>query len=453
MNILSRFGKKRFGHGIHPPTQKDITSAIPIRRLAFPPRLVVHLDQFIGVPAVPLVSKGQEVVRGEPIAKSGGFVSVPMHAPATGTVRGIEPMPSARGTITNAIIIDVQGGASQEVLYATPQPLDRLSRRELISAIQNTGLVGLGGAAFPTHVKYTSPPGDEHELDTLIVNGAECEPFLTADHRVMVEQTEDLLRGIRHVMRATDVKQAIIGIESNKPSAVAALERCLAGEAPPGEPPIRVQVVETKYPQGAEKILIKSLLGRTVQPGQLPRSVGVIVSNVGTLAQVGYLLPRGEGMVERVMTVVGIGVQRPGNYRVPIGTPLRFILQQVGYEGDVAKVILGGPMMGLAVSDLDTPVTKGVSGILVLSEPAVDAHVGQKWPCIRCARCVNACPMFLNPSLLGQLAAKHRYEEMAEKYNLTSCFECGCCSYVCPSHIPLVQYFRVAKAVNFQRAA
>lgn len=453
MGFLPSLSRMGFGHGVHPPQHKADTASIPIRRLAFPPRLIVHLDQFIGAPAIPIVSKGQEVVRGEPIARPGGAVSVPMHAPATGVIRGIEPMPTTRGTISPAIIIDVEAGATQEVLYSIPPQLDQMPREELIAMIQETGVVGLGGAAFPTHVKYKAPPGDERHVDTLIVNGAECEPFLTADDRVMVEQPEDLIRGIRYVMRAIPVDRAIIGIESNKPAAVDVLRRYLKKEARQADQDIQVRVVETKYPQGAEKILIKSLLGRTVEPGQLPRTVGVVVSNVGTLAQLGYLLPRGEGMVERVMTIVGAGVQRPGNYRVPIGTTLGFILKEVGCEAGDTKIVLGGPMMGMAVSDIDTPVTKGVSGVLVLRDPPHNGEAGRQWPCIRCARCVDACPMYLNPSMLGQLAANRRYEEMAEKYNLASCFECGCCSYVCPSNIPLVHYFRVAKRVNFQQKA
>jgi electron transport complex protein RnfC len=248
-------------------------------------------------------------------------------------------------------------------------------------------------------------------------------------------------------MRATRTQRAIIGIEDNKLDAVAALEKHMLPQFP-----ISIEVVKAKYPQGAEKMLIKALLGKAVPPGQLPSAVGAVVSNVGTIAQLGALLPRGEGLIERVVTVVGAGVKQPGNYIIPIGTPLHFILKEVGYEGDHAKVILGGPMMGMAVSDLNTPVTKGISGILVLDEPHVDEEQTKIWPCIKCARCVDACPMHLNPSMLGLLAAKRQYDVMDEQFNLRSCFECGCCSYVCPSHIPLVQYFRIAKSINRERA-
>ncbi|MCP4046319.1 MAG: electron transport complex subunit RsxC [Gammaproteobacteria bacterium] len=448
MGVFPSFGRRTFSHGIHPSQNKAQTASIPIRRLSFPPRLIVHLDQSIGLPATALVKKGQEVVRGEPIAQAADFVSVPLHAPATGIIKGIELMPTARGTRTPAIIIDVHNGSAQEVLYSMPHHLALMNRDALMHMIQRTGLVGLGGAAFPTHVKFTAPPSPGHEIDTLIVNGAECEPYLTADHRVMLEQPKDIIRGVFYAMRATQAKQAIIGVESNKPDAIRAIKHYLKKNQQ-----IRVQAVEPKYPQGAEKMLIMALLGRSVPPGELPRSVGVVVSNVGTIAQLGYLLPRGEGMIERVMTVAGPGVKRPGNYRIPIGTPLRFILQEVGHEGDIAEVILGGPMMGMAASSLDAPVTKGVSGILVLDEPAINKETSRIWPCIKCARCVDVCPMYLNPSILGQLAGRRLYDVMAEKHNLDNCFECGCCSYVCPSNIPLVQYFRIAKAVNSEKVA
>ncbi len=447
MGLLSLFGRS-FRHGVHPPENKKQTAGAPIRRLAFPPRLIIHLDQFIGAPARPIVKKGQEVVRGEPIAKPGGFVSVPLHAPATGVVRDIKLMPTARGPRTPAIIIDVHEASSQEVLYAAPpNNLTAMTRQELIKAIQRAGLTGLGGAAFPTHVKYADPPdGGLPPVDTLVVNGAECEPWLTADHRVMLEQPEDVLAGVRIAMRASGAARALIGIEENKFDAARALMAHI-GE----DEPIRVRTVPVKYPQGAEKMLIQALLGRKVAPGALPRSVGVVVSNAGTLAQMGRLLPRGEGLIERVVTIAGPGVERPGNYIVPIGAPARFILKEAGLAADHAEIIFGGPMMGMDVADLDTPVTMGVSGVLVRQPEGRGA--GRIWPCIKCARCVEVCPMFLNPSMLGQLAAKREYEKMAERYNLDACFECGCCSYVCPSNIPLVQHFRVAKAVNRERAA
>ncbi len=439
------FGAKSFSHGIHPPYHKD-TADKPIRRLPFPSQLVLPLDQHIGKPAKPLVKKGQEVVRGEPIAEADGNFSVPLHAPATGKVRGIELMPTPKGPKTNAIVIDVYEGSTQEVLWKRPREMADLSAEEMIQAIQETGMVGLGGAAFPSHMKLTIP--DDKQVDTLVINGCECEPYLTCDHRIMLEQPEELMRGIRYAMQATGTNQAIIGIEDNKMDAVELLRTHLHNGSN-----IRVEAVETKYPQGSEKMLIKSVLNREVPAGGLPADIGVVVNNVGTLAGLGQLLPNGQGLIERVITVAGPGIQKPGNYLVPLGTPIRHILEQVGYEGSRTEFILGGPMMGPAVSALDTPITKGTSGLLVLNEPSIEDESQRIWPCIRCARCVNACPMHLNPSMLGQLAAKRRYDEMAEDYALNNCFECGCCSYVCPSNIPLVQYFRIAKAINREQAA
>lgn len=448
MGLLNLFRHPSFSHGIHPAYHKGATEAVPIRRLPFPELLVVPLSQHIGKPAIPVVKKGEEVVRGQPIAEADGFVSVPLHAPATGRVRNIDLMPTARGPKAPAIVLEVFGGSTQGVRWSHPRDPASMSHRELIRAVQDTGLVGLGGAAFPSHVKLSIP--DEHTVDTLVVNGCECEPYLTCDHRVMLEYTDDLIRGVQFAMQATDSERAIIGVEDNKMDAIAAIQAKL-----PGDGSIEVKAVETKYPQGSEKMLIKSVLGKEVPSGSIPAQIGVVVNNVGTLAALGRLLPRGEGLIERVITVTGPGVARPGNYLVALGTPIGFLLEQMGCcEGGRNEFVLGGPMMGPAVSSLDTPITKGTSGLLVLDEPELEAQAPPPiWPCIKCARCVDACPMHLNPSQLGLLAAKRTYDLMAERYHLNDCFECGCCSYVCPSNIPLVQYFRIAKAINREQAA
>jgi len=439
---------RSFSHGIHPPYHKGETASLPIRRLAFPGRLVVPLAQHIGRPALPLVTKGQEVVRGEPLAAADGDLSVPVHAPATGRVRGIELMPTSRGPRAPAILLDIYESATQEVLWSQPRDMDALSPTQIIAAVQETGMVGLGGAAFPSHIKLTVPDGVE--VDTLVINGCECEPYLTCDHRVMLEYTDALLDGIGYALRATGTASAVIGVEDNKMDAV---ERLRARIAERRLDAIRVVPVRTKYPQGSEKMLIKAALDREVPAGGLPSQVGVVVNNVGTLAALGRLLPRGEGLIERVITVAGPGVRRPGNYLVALGTPIGFVLEQTGYAGGRNEFILGGPMMGAAVSDLDTPVTKGTSGLLVLDEPAIDDETRRVWPCIRCGHCLDACPMHLNPSMLGQLAVKREYAPMASDYHLNDCFECGCCSYVCPSNIPLVQYFRIAKSILREQAA
>ena len=446
MDILKLFRRNTFEHGIHPAQHKELTCKLPIRRLPFAPQLIVPLAQHIGKPAVPLVRPGQEVVRGEPIARADGFVSVPMHAPATGRVEAIQLMPTARGPKTLSMILHVYEASSQEVLYEAPCDVDTMSADQIIQAVQDSGMVGLGGAAFPTHVKMKPPA--EHTVDTLVVNGCECEPYLTCDHRIMLEQTAELLTGIHIVMRALGVERCMIGVEDNKPDAIAAIRAQL-----PKTGRISVHAVQTKYPQGAEKMLIESLLGRRVPTGSFPSAVGASVFNVGTLAQIGELLPRGRGVIERVVTVTGPGVRQPGNYLVPVGTPVRFLLEHAGATPQAHELILGGPMMGMSVASLDVPVTKAVSGMVLLEESITDKTAPRVQPCIRCAWCVEACPMHLNPSTLGLLAVQREYTRMADEFHLNDCFECGCCSYVCPANIPLVQYFRIAKSINREQAA
>ena len=436
-----------FPNGVHPEENKDVTANKPIVRLPFPPQLLLPLSQHTGNPSIPLVHPGQEVVRGEPIAEADGFMSVPLHAPVTGIVKGIELMPTAKGPQTQSIILQAHPGESQEVLYGTPRNVEAMAPEEIIQAVQDTGLVGLGGAAFPTHVKLSPPK--EHKVDTILINGCECEPYLTTDHRVMLEYTKDLIAGTKIVMKAMGAHRAIIGTEDNKLDAVDTIDRELHTDGS-----ITVQTVKTKYPQGAEKILAKALVGREIPSGSYPSSVGLAVFNVATTAQIGALLPKNQGVIERVVTMTGPGVDSPGNYIVALGTPLRFVLNQIGFRGSAQHLIMGGPMMGGTVSSLDVPVTKGCGGIVVLTEQDVsDKFVSQPFPCIGCGKCVEVCPLKLNPCQLGKLAYKRRYETMEESFHLNDCFECGCCSYVCPSEIPLVQYFRIAKAMNLERAA
>jgi electron transport complex protein RnfC len=365
-----------------------------------------------------------------------------MHSPATGRVERIALTPSARGELTQAIYIRPYPSASQEVLYGSPQDIEHMTADEIIKAVQATGVVGLGGAAFPTHVKLKVPEGKK--IDTVVVNGCECEPYLTSDHRVMLEHPSEVLHGARVAMKAIGAPRAIVGVEDNKMDAVEALRKANGAATD-----IRIQAVPAKYPQGAEKMLIKVLLVREIPSGGLPADIGVGVFNVATLAQIGELLPRRQGLIERVVTITGPAVTKPGNYLVALGTPVRWALEQAGCTDQTASVILGGPMMGASIGSFDVPITKAVTGILVLTRQQVNGN-GHIFPCIHC---VNICPMHLNPSQLGMLARKGRYEEMSADFHLNDCFECGCCSYVCPSHIPLVQYFRVAKQMNRERKA
>ena len=436
---MTFFSGKTFAHGIHPPESKDDTAGLPIRQIPFPPVLVVPLSQHIGKPAAAVVRDGQEVTRGQCIARPDGFVSVAMHAPVSGVVRGIGMTPGISGRMIPGIFIEPFPGSTQEVLEGPPCDPESAEPEEIISAIQQAGLVGLGGAGFPTHAKLRIP--EEKHVDTVIINGVECEPYLTADHRVMLEHAGDVVAGIPYLMNASGAGRTIIAVEANKPDAAEALRKAI-----PEGAPISVEVLPVKYPQGAEKMLISALLGREVPSGGFPLDVHALCVNVATTAEIGYLLPRGAGIQERVMTIGGPGIRKKGNYRVPVGTPLRFVLDTVGVEDDILRVFLGGPMMGNAVSSLDIPVTKGTSGVVAFGASESERTHQKVYPCIRCAYCVDACPIFLNPSELGLLAQSQQYERMAEEFNLMDCFECGSCSFVCPSHIPLVQQFRFAKA-------
>lgn len=440
---LFSFRKNTFKHGIHPPEHKSATNGLPIRQFPFSPVVILPMAQHIGAPAEVIVREGEEVVRGQVLAVANGYVSVPIHAPVSGTVRKIANVPTISGKMSEGIYLEAFPASSQEVMESTPVDLETASAEEILEGIQNAGIVGLGGAAFPTHVKLKVPEGKRCEV--LMVNGIECEPYLTTDHRVMLEQAGDIFMGIRYLLKVTGAEKAIIGIEANKQDAADHLEKNI-----PGDIPVSVKVVPVKYPQGSEKMLITAVLGREVPSGGLPIDVGVVTVNVATTAEIGRLLPFGRGIQERVVTITGPAVKKKGNYLIPIGTPLRYVLDQVGVDENLSEVYMGGPMMGVAVSNLDISIIKGTSGIVAFAEK--DVKRPQKiYPCIKCGACVDACPLSLNPSQLGILAKFEAYDQMAEDYNLMDCFECGSCSYVCPSNIPLVQYFRMSKSIVRKR--
>jgi len=418
---------------------------LPIRQFPFSPVIILPTAQHLGKPSEIIIREGQEVARGQILANATGYMSVPLHSPVSGRIRKITNVPTISGKMVPGIIIEPFAASGQEVMEGNPVDVNHATPEEILKAIQDAGIVGLGGAAFPTHVKLKVPEGKVCE--DLLINGIECEPFLTTDHRVMLEQAEDIFMGIRYLLRATQAKQVIIGIEANKQDAADYLTGLI-----PEDLPLKVKVVPVKYPQGAEKMLITSILGKEIPSGGLPIDVKVVVVNVATTAEIGRLLPHGRGIQERVITITGPGVSKKGNYRIAIGTPLRFVLEQVGVEDTVSEVYMGGPMMGVAVSNLDISIVKGTSGIVVFTER--EAKKDPKvYPCIKCGACVDACPISLNPSKLGILAKYEEYDKMAEQYNLLDCFECGSCSYVCPSHIPLVQYFRLSKTIVRKRIA
>ncbi len=425
-----------FSGGIHPAENKELTSRKPTVTAATPARAIIPVSQHIGAPSKPLVTIGQEVKKGEKIGESAGFVSVPVHASISGKVSAIGAFPHPFGTNIQSIVIESDGKDEWVPGLVERPDYGKLSAEELKTIVQEAGIVGLGGATFPTHVKLSPPK--EKPVDVVILNGAECEPYLTSDHRLMLERPIDIVEGMKILMKVLGVKKGYIGIESNKPDAIEVMKKAAAGS-----PEIVVWPMKVKYPQGAEKMLIKATVNRTVPAGGLPMDVGVVVQNVGTAAAIYGAVRHGRPLVERYVTVTGRGVREPKNFLARIGTPFSQLIEEAGglTEG-AAKVISGGPMMGVSQFTLDVPVIKGTSGILVL--PKTEVSVRSYGPCIRCARCVDACPMKLQPSMIGLFIEKGHYED-AKDYNLMDCFECGSCTFVCPSNRPMVQWVKKAK--------
>ncbi|AEE96350.1 electron transport complex, RnfABCDGE type, C subunit [Mahella australiensis 50-1 BON] len=436
-----------FKGGIHPRYNKEFTASKPIRPAALPRIAVIPLQQHVGAPCKPLVKAGNEVKVGQKIGEAGGFVSVPVHASVSGKVVAVEPRLHPSGQQVMSVVIESDG---QDTVDENVQPkgdIDKLSDKEIIDVIKEAGIAGLGGAAFPTHVKLSPPPDKRVEL--VIINGAECEPYLTCDHRLMLEQTDDVVYGTRAIMKALGVSKGIIAIENNKPDAIAVMLKAASGYANN----IEVVALKTKYPQGAEKQLIKAITGKEVPSGGLPADVGTVVDNVGTAAAIARAIKTGMPLIERAVTVTGRGIKEPANLMVRIGTPFSQLIDECGGFADKpGKVIMGGPMMGIAQYSLDVPVIKGTSGILVLTEE--EAQAPQVQVCIRCARCVEACPMGLLPLYISRYALAGMYDK-AEQYNAMDCIECGCCSFECPAKRPLVESIRLAKraiAANRRKA-
>jgi electron transport complex protein RnfC len=428
--------RKSFDHGVHPRHHKEQTADLPIQRVPFVARYVMPLGQHIGAPARPVVSVGERVMRGQLIAEPGAFVSTALHSPVTGTVRDIGPHRYIDGNFKPAIEIEADPYATQQLPPRPPIDWQALTIEEFISEVQQAGIVGMGGAAFPSHVKYAIPEGQR--IDNLLVNGAECEPYLTTDHRLMVERPEAVIHGTEIVRQKLGAKRATIGVEKNKPDAIALLRQHI------GERPIEVMALEVKYPQGAEKMLIKAAFNREVPAGALPRDIGVAVNNVGTVVAIADYFDNGMPLIERVVTVAGPGISEPANLIVPLGTPIREVLRFCGgLKESTREVIMGGPMMGTPIADLDAPILKGSSGILAFT--ASETGRPREYPCIRCGRCLEACPYFLNPSRLAKLGKARRFEQMRDDYHLMDCVECGACTFACPSSIPIVQLIRTAK--------
>ena len=426
-----------FERGIHPKYNKELSSGKSITPAKLPQRIVVPLSQHIGAPAKCEVKIGDEVKRGQVIGSPPGFVSSPVHSSISGKVIAIADFPTAVGRMVTSVVIE-SDGKDEPVAFTEHPDYMNLSSDEIKTLIRDAGIVGMGGAAFPTNVKLSPPK--EKPIDTVILNGAECEPYLTADNRLMDEHPKEVIEGLKIIMKSLGVKEGHVGIELNKPDSIKAMQ-----SAASGEPNITIHALEIKYPQGAEKMLIKAIKGREVPSKGLPMDVSVVVQNIGTALAIYEAVRFGKPLIERVVTVTGKGIREPKNMMVRIGTLMSEVIEQCGglTEGAV-KVISGGPMMGFAQWTLDVPVTKGTSGILVLTEDEY-APSEEYFSCIRCGRCVDVCPMGLNPSMLSILAEKGFYEE-AKEYNLFDCFECGCCAFVCPAKRPMVQFMRLAKS-------
>lgn len=436
MASVNRLIASSFDHGVHPSHLKERTENLPIQRVPFVPNYVMLLNQHLGVPSKPVVENGQRVHRGEVIASPGGFVSVALHSPVTGKVKRIGEFRAVDGSFAPGIEIEADPYATQTTRTGAASDWRAMTTDEFIAAVQAAGIVGMGGAAFPAHVKFSVPDG--LRIRYLLINGAECEPYLTNDYRLMMERPDDLLRGAEIIRQKLGAEETVIGVELNKADAINLLQRRIK----PGQP-IRVLPLKVKYPQGAEKMLIKTVFGREVPAGRLPRDVEVNVNNVSTVVAINDWFEQGTPLIERVVTVTGPGVEYPANLIVPLGTPVREVLRFCGgVKNMIREVVMGGPMMGKPIASLDAPIVKGSSGLLALTEEEIVKK--KEYPCIRCGRCLEACPYFLNPSRLARLSRVRMYDEM-KRFHVMDCVECGSCTYVCPSGIPIVQLIRAGK--------
>ena len=426
--------------GVHPHDNK-LSAGNPIETLPLPKQAIVPLSQHIGAPAQPIVEKGDHVKVGQLIAQAASFMSANIHAPISGTITKIDTATDAWGMPMPAIYIEAEGDGDEwlETIDRTPDinRICKLEPEQIIEKIKDAGIVGLGGACFPTHVKLMPPPDCQAEV--LIVNAVECEPYLTCDHRLMLEHAEEIFIGISLLKRALKIERAIIGIENNKRDAIELFKKMADRHFG-----IEVCPLKLRYPQGGEKQLIDATIGRQVPSGALPISVGAVVDNVATVFAVYEAVQKNKPLIERVMTVTGKSVKRPGNYLVRFGTPLQDVIEAAGgIPDDTGKIVAGGPMMGRAMQNTNMPAHKRTSGLLMI--PTAESVRREPQNCMRCGQCVEACPMGLEPYLLIRLAEQKRWDEM-EHNKIMDCIECGCCLFSCPSYQPLLDYVRLGKA-------
>lgn len=424
--------------GVHPPEFKTQTQGLGIEFMPVPDELELILGQHIGAPSAPTVAKRDEVGEGVLIGEVTRGLGVPLHAPAAGKIKNIgtsvHPVRVSAPSIT--LVVDKEAEPAQYKKHDWQQ----LDSSELLEKVHSGGVIGIGGAGFPTHVKLKPPPSSP--VDTLVLNGAECEPYITADHRQMLENPADIVEGAKIILRILGIRECHIGIESNKPDAIREITKAIQ-EAPEADYSIKVQTLQVKYPQGSEKQLIQAVTGRKVPAMALPSAVGVVVQNVATAKAIYDAVVWNKPLYEKVITIAGKGINRPANLQVKVGTKVKDIVDYLGgVKPGLSKVIMGGPMMGFAVSSLDIPVTKTTSAILFLSEDEIDTNPHSQ--CIRCGWCLDACPMGLEPKEIGIYVEANRAED-TEPFGVFECFECGSCAYVCPAKRPLVQFVRLAK--------
>ena len=428
--------KLTFNGGIHPYDGKDLSKDKPIKSILPKGDLVYPLSQHIGAPAVPVVAKGDKVLTGQMIAEAGGFVSAPIYATVSGTVKAIEPRRVVTGDMVNSIIIE-NDGLYEEVSYE-PKTLEEVSKEEIIDRIKTAGVVGMGGAGFPTHVKLS--PKEPDKIDYVIANCAECEPYLTSDYRRMLEEPEKLIGGLKVILKLFDNAKGILAVEDNKPDCIKLLK-----DMTKDEPNIMVRALQTKYPQGAERQLIYASTGRAINSSMLPADAGCVVDNVDTVVAVYNAVIEGKPLMYRIVTITGEAIKDPQNYIIRIGTSYQELLEESGgFKEEPAKIISGGPMMGFALWDLEVPTTKTASALLCLTKD--DVSDMEPSACINCGRCVEVCPGRLIPSRLADFS-EHHDEDAFKKYEGMECCECGCCSFVCPAKRQLTQSIKSMRKI------
>lgn len=433
--------KFTFVGGIHPYDGKDLSKNKPIRDILPKGEVVYPLSQHIGAPAQAVVAKGDRVLAGQKIAESGGFVSAPIYASVSGKVKAIEPRRVVTGDMIMSIVVE-NDTQYESVGFAPKAPVEEMSREDIIGCIRDAGIVGMGGAGFPTHVKLS--PKEPEKIDYVIANCAECEPYLTSDYRRMLEEPEKLIGGLKIILRLFGNAQGILAVEDNKPDCVALLRK-LAKD----EPRISVKALKTKYPQGAERQLIFAATGRKINSAMLPADAGCVVNNVDTVVAVYRAVTEGRPLIDRIVTVTGDAVAEPQNFRVPIGTNYSELIEAAGgFKKQPEKIICGGPMMGFGMFDLSVPTTKTSTALLALTEDEVSAM--EPGPCINCGRCVEVCPGRVIPSRLADYAERFDEEAFLENDGMECC-ECGCCSFICPAKRPLTQEIKSMRKLQLAK--